>query len=115
MTAPVFTMETVSALCGLSKPTPKPDEKAIANKYVIYERPNLEGVEGLRLGDPHDLHADMLPKGARVVSAGFYQTVLVFTSAIKPILEVRVWGYSESLGVTSRPTDSAVIKAHLTR
>jgi hypothetical protein len=99
--------------------TPKPERTwleatPIANKYVIYERTDLEGVEGLRLGEPYDLHSDMLPKGAKVISAGFYQSALVWTYN-KAVLEIRVWGYSESLGVTSRPTDAAIIKAYLTR
>lgn len=112
MTAPVFNMETVSAMLGhIPQVQAAP---AIANKYVIYERPDLEGVEGLRLGEPYDLHADMLPKGAKVLSAGFYQAEVVHEKPFWDI-EIRVWGFSESLSVTSRPTDAAIIKKYLTR
>ena len=104
-------MEQVSKAVGLM---PQVDEKAIANKYVVYERPELEGVSLVRLGEPTDLHRDMVPKGARALSAGFYQAILVHYIP-PPALEVRVWGYSESLGITSKPTDSAVIKAHFLR
>jgi hypothetical protein len=118
MTAHVFNMEEISRMAGLmpqAQPVP-----AIANKYVCYERTDLEGVEGLRLGEPYDLHSDMVPKGAKAISAGFYQQVLIHPGAdiaadTLALLEVRVWGYSESLKVTSRPTDAAIIKAYLTR
>jgi hypothetical protein len=111
-------METVGAMLGhIPQVQPAP---AIANKYVCYERPDLEGVEGLRLGEPYDLHSDMVPKGAKVISAGFYQQVLIHPGADiaadnLALLEIRVWGYSESLKVTSRPTDAAIIKQYLTR
>jgi hypothetical protein len=118
MTADVYTTEGISKMAGL---TPKPERTwleatPIANKYVIYERTDLEGVEGLRLGEPYDLHADMVPKGAKVISAGFYQSFVEWGEYNeKPHLEIRVWGFSESLGVTSRPTDAAIIKQYLTR
>jgi hypothetical protein len=115
MTAPILSADTITGLFGLTKTeTQSEPVPAFANKYIIFEMPDLEGVERIRLGEATDNHRELLPQGARIISAGFYQQILVHYIPV-PALEIRVWGYSESLGITSRPTDAAVIKRYLGR
>ena len=109
MTAPVITMESVSAMVGKPKLLPK---------YVILD---VEGIPTPVLFPAHLQHSDvgvgidrMFIKSGDIISAGFYEVrprlVLYETT---PTLEVTVSGHSESLGVSHRPEDAEIIRTHL--
>jgi hypothetical protein len=105
MTAPVFNMETVSAMLGQIKP--EPIQESVERKYVMLE---IEGIPCPILFEKVIPHRNIcVPLGGalksrKLVSAGF----VVISNG-----KVFAHGLSESLQMQSRPEDSGIIARFL--